>query len=94
MIVTEEFPHPNLRNHFIQIGISTWTEDELSADRTNSIRRAVYNQEGKFSPHGSSEMPIEDMGMFFRECVIRDLISVDELNIILSEVEASIQRRI
>lgn len=93
MDVTEEFPHPNLRNHFIQFGTSTWTENEISANQSNSIRRAVYSQEGRFSPHGSSEIPIEDMGLLFRECVSRDLISVEELNNILNEIIASIQRR-
>lgn len=94
MRVTEEFQHPNLANHWIQFGVSTWTENEPMSARTSSIRRAVYNQEGKFSPHGSSEMPIEDMGLFFRECVKRDLISLDELTDVLDAISSSIKRQI
>lgn len=74
MIVKEEIPHPYLPEHFIQFGISTWTERNAIKDQTESVRRAVYNN-GKFSPHGSSEVPIEDMLLLLRECIIRKKIS-------------------
>lgn len=89
----ETFPHPNLPNHFIQFGISTWTENELESEQSESIRRAVYNEEGKFSPHGSSEVPIEDMALLIRACIQRDKISIGEMTNILSDISDSIRRQ-
>jgi hypothetical protein len=88
----ETFPHPYLLNHFIQFGISTWTEDEPETDQTESIRRAVYNDDGKFSPRGSSEVPIEDMELMIRACIQRDKIGIEELTNILSDIAESIKR--
>lgn len=75
MKVKEQIPHPTLPNHQIQFGTSTWTEDEPAGSRTESVRRAVYNEDGVFSPHGSSEIPMEDMPLLIRECVKRKKIS-------------------
>lgn len=94
MIVINEFDHPRrLANHFIQFGISTWTQNEPRENQTNSIRRAVYSSQGRFSPHGSSEIPIEDMAMLFRECLRRDMITINDMNNILDEISNSIQRQ-
>ncbi len=92
MKVTESFPHPNLDNHKIQIGVSTWTESNSVDEQTESIRRAVYNEEGKFSPHGSSEIPMEDMTLLIRTCIQRDRISRNEMTDILNDISASMQR--
>ncbi len=89
----ETFPHPNLPNHFIQFGISTWTENEVVSEQTESIRRAVYNEDGKFSPHGSSEVPIEDMTLLVRACLQRDKLSINEMTDILSDISESIRRQ-
>jgi hypothetical protein len=93
MKVTERFPHPSLDNHEIQIGVSTWTENAPVDEQTESIRRAVYNEEGIFSPHGSSEIPIEDMTLLIRACIQRDRISSQDLTDILNDISASIQRQ-
>lgn len=93
MKVTESFPHPSLNNHKVQIGVSTWTENKPVEEQSESIRRAVYNAEGKFSPHGSSEIPIEDMPMLIRSCIQRDKISRQELTYILDDITASMQRQ-
>jgi hypothetical protein len=93
MIVTERFPHPNLDNHEIQIGISTWTEKNPIDQQTESIRRAVYNEVGKFSPHGSSEIPIEDMALLIRACLQRDRITRQEMIDIVNDITASMQRQ-
>ena len=93
MRVTETLPHPSLVNHQMQIGISTWTQNNATADQSVSIRRAVYNTNGIFSPHGSSEIPIEDMGLLMRACINRDLISPQEMSEIMGDIIASIQRR-
>jgi hypothetical protein len=87
----ETFAHPVLPNHFIQLGISTWTENEPESERTESIRRAVYNTEGKFSPHGSSEIPIEDMTLLIRACIQRNRIPFDEMLDILSDITNSMR---
>lgn len=89
----ESFPHPTLANHFIQFGISTWTQDEPLEEQTESIRRAVYNADGVFSPHGSCEIPMEDMGLLVRACVDRDRIGIAELNDIIGAINESIRRQ-
>lgn len=76
---TKSFSHPHLSNHYIQIGISTWTEKLPANLQEESIRRTVYNADGVFSPHGSSEVPIEDMGLLFCTCIQHDTISKKEL---------------
>lgn len=93
MRVTEAFPHPNLKYHEIQIGVSTWTENSPIDEQSESIRRAVYNAEGKFSPHGSSEIPIEDMSLLIRACIQRDKITPQEMSDILNDISASMQRQ-
>jgi hypothetical protein len=93
MKVTEFFSHPSLDNHKIQIGVSTWTQDNSIDEQTESIRRAVYNENGKFSPHSSSEIPIEDMALLIRACIQRDKISCQEMSDILNDITASMQRK-
>lgn len=93
MKVTEAFPHPSLDNHEIQIGVSTWTQNNPLDEQTESIRRAVYNEDGIFSPHGSSEIPIEDMALLIRTCIQRDKISHQEMTDILNDISESIQRQ-
>lgn len=95
MIVNEWFTHPNpdlAQTHFIEFGISTWTQNELAVNQTQSIRRAVYNEDGVFSPHGSSEIPMEDMSLLIRACIGRDMISRDELVEIQNSISESLQR--
>ena len=92
MIVNEQVPHPTLENHFIQFGISTWTENESREEQTGSIRRAGYNEDGIFSPHGSSEIPIEDMGLLIRACIDRDRLSIREMTDILAVISESLRR--
>jgi hypothetical protein len=95
MIVNEEesIAHPEFRNHFIQFGISTWTENLPESEQEESIRRAVYNQDGVFRPHGSSEIPLNEMGLLFRRCLELDKISIQEMTEILDGISASIRRR-
>jgi hypothetical protein len=93
MKVKDAFPHPTLITHFIQLGVSTWTQNYPEVQQTESIRRAVYNEEGKFSPHGSSEIPIEDMTLLIRACIQRDRISPQEMTDILNDISVSMQRQ-
>lgn len=93
MNVIEEIDHPTLQNHKIQFGISSWTKDEAEENKTESIRRAVYNEDGIFSPHGSSEIPMEDMPLLIRECIIRNKISINDMADILDAISLSIRSR-
>ena len=92
MIVNERIEHPVHDNHFIEFGISTWTQEQDEPNQTESIRRTVYNEDGKFSPHGSSEIPLEEMGFLFRECLRRDRVNIEEMIRVLSEISDSISR--
>lgn len=89
----ETIPHPEFPNHFIQFGISTWTENLVETEQEESIRRAVYNLDGLFSPNGSSEIPLNEMGMLFRRCLELDKIDVQELTEVLNENSSSIRRQ-
>ena len=91
---TKTFPHPYLLNHFIQIGISTWTQNEPVNNQEESIRRAVYNADGIFSPHGSSEVPIEDMPLLISTCIRYDKISKKELLKIIFNAIKSLFRQL
>lgn len=91
---TESIAHPEFPNHFIQFGISTWAEDLPESEQEESIRRAVYNQDGVFSPHGSSEIPLNEMGMLFRRCLELDKIDIQEMTEVLNEISASVRRQI
>jgi len=93
MRVTDEFPHPTLNNHSIQFGISTWTKNSPPDEQTESIRRAVYNDDGIFSPHGSSEIPMEDMTLLIRSCIQRNKISIEDMANILSDISVSLRNR-
>jgi hypothetical protein len=89
---SESIAHPELRNHSIQFGISTWTEKLAKSEQEESIRRAVYNQDGIFSPHGSSEIPLDEMGLLFRRCLELDKISIQEMTEVMDGISASISR--
>ena len=91
MKVQEKIKHPSLPNHYIEFGIATWSEDDSNPEE--SIRRAVYNRDGVFSPHGSSEVPIEDIALLTKECIKRDKLSVEEMTELLSEIASSIKRQ-
>lgn len=93
MIVKGSIEHPEFENHFIQFGISTWTENFPESEQEESIRRAVYNEDGKFNPHSSSEIPLNEMGLLFRRCLGLDKISIQEMTEVLTEVSASIRRQ-
>jgi len=49
----------------IEIGESSWDSEE------RSIRRR-YQPDGKFSPHGSSEIPIEDLKIIMEAAARHD----------------------
>ena len=91
---SESIAHPELRNHFIQFGVSSWTQDEHESEQTESIRRAVYNQDGVFSPYGSSEIPLDEMVLLFRRCLELDKFSIEEMTEVLDEISTSIRRQL
>jgi hypothetical protein len=50
--------------HSIEIGWSTWNPDEVSL-------RNRYDKKGKFSPRGSSEIPLRDLPALMRVALER-----------------------
>lgn len=76
---TKTETHPEFPNHYIQLGISTWTQNLPANEQEESIRRAVYNPDGVFSPHGSSEIPVSDMPLLINTCIKHDKIKKRDL---------------
>lgn len=74
-------------NHSIEVGISSWSESETS------IRSRYDGQTGRFSPHGSSEIPIPDLRLIMEVAALNDLPSVADCGAIIEALTASIQRR-
>jgi hypothetical protein len=96
MKVTEEILHPDsklAKTHRIQFGISTWTEEAAEDEQTESVRRAVYNENGVFSPRGSSEVPMEDMALLICECIKRNKIPLNDIADILYHISSHIKNQ-
>jgi|GEM_PF-1001260 len=77
----------------LEFGISTWTENQSSKNQTESVRNRYDTEEGRFSPHGSSEIPLGDIPLIITECLKRDKIPLSDMLEILHEVSNSINRR-
>ena len=76
--------------HSIEFGNSTWDKSEMS------IRRRKDNQDGRFNPHGSSEIPIDgyvNISDLFIECLRRDFIDAQTLSNIMNEIVISSNRQ-
>jgi len=48
-------------------GIPTWIEPGPNTRSVSSIRRYVYDENGKFDIHSSPELPIDDLVVFITE---------------------------
>ena len=59
--------------HKIEIGSSSWD------DSKKSIRNRYPTSTGGFSPHSSSELPVEDISIITLEAIKNDLLSKKEL---------------
>ena len=78
----------------IEFGIATWTKDAPVDEQEWSVRRRYNGETGRFSPRGSSEVPINDMPMMMIECMKRDYIPTSQLLKILNEVSLSLTRQL
>ena len=78
----------NLDNgHSIEFGHSTWDDEKLS------VRNRYPRSDGGFSPHSSSELPIEDVLPIALETLKRDFLSQEHTLEILQAALDSIKRR-
>lgn len=76
--------------HKIEIGKATWNCNE------NSIRRTKQNTNGIFSPHGSSEIPINghiDISCLMVECLKYNLISNANMRLVFKKLISSFVRK-
>ena len=73
--------------HRIEVGISTWS----SKDR--SIRNRYESKSGKFSPHGSSEIPLKDLRPIMEVAAKHDLLDVKTCASIIEILAKSVQRQ-
>lgn len=64
--------------HKIEIGSSSWD------DSKKSIRNRYPTSTGGFSPHSSSELPVEDISIITLEAIKNDLLSKKELKEIIT----------
>lgn len=58
--------------HLIEIGRATWNEEELS------VRNRYPTSNGGFSPHSSSELPIQDVYRIALEVLRQNLLNPTE----------------
>lgn len=75
-------------HHQIEIGGSSWDADETS------IRRRYDNPEtGKFSPHGSSELPLYALSDLIRVASENDILDPEHCSQMINHLTASLARR-
>lgn len=76
-------------SHCIEVGASTWNPSETS------IRCRYEDPEsGRFSPHGSSEIPLEDLQHVMEVAAENDLLDVATCAKIIEAIARSIQRQV
>jgi hypothetical protein len=80
----EKVIHIN-ESHSIEIGKSTWDSSE------QSLRNRYDQQNGKFDPKSSSEIPRNDLILIIRESINNDLLTgaelVETLEIIINKLK-------
>ncbi len=74
--------------HSIEIGNATWDNNEIS------IRNRYDLPTGKFSPRGSSEIPILDIRKLVGYACTQNALSVDDLLSIIKHATESIEQKI
>jgi hypothetical protein len=75
-------------HHSIEVGQSSW-------DPTETSIRCRYDDPatGRFSPHGSSELPLHDLHPLMEVAAQQDLLDSSECAAIIQALAASIQRQ-
>ena len=73
--------------HSIEVGTSTWDPQE------RSIRCRYDGPTGRFSPHGSSELPLPDLRPLMEVAAENDLMSAADCAAIIEALAQSIRRQ-
>lgn len=94
MIVKDEVRLNDYPNYRLEFGIATWTEKLPEAEQEESVRNRYDMEDGHFSPHNSSEIPLNDIEFIICECLKRDKLSTSSLINILKEIPPSIERQL
>lgn len=70
--------------HSVEFGLSTWDEACLS------VRNRYDRADGGFSPHGSSELPLDDLPLLIIEASRRQLFDVASIARMIVALAASL----
>lgn len=73
--------------HSIEVGGASWDPEETS------IRCRYDLENGRFSPHNSSELPLPDLRPLLEVASDNDLLSIEDSAAIISALSTSILRR-
>lgn len=73
--------------HSIEVGGATWNPNE------SSIRCRYDLENGRFSPHNSSELPLSDLRPLLEVASENNLLSIEDSAAIISALSSSILRR-
>lgn len=75
-------------SHSFEVGRSSW-------DNASTSIRCRYDcpKTGRFSPHGSSELPLHDLQPLIEVASINDLLSTSECAAMIQALAASISRQ-
>ena len=76
------------QEHSIEIGKATWDEDYIS------IRNRYKTKKGGFSPHSSSELPLNDIQIIVSVVSNEDLLSLKSLQIMMKKILKSMIRQL
>lgn len=73
--------------HSIEFGGATWDGNEAS------VRNRYLTADGKFSPHSSSELSLDDLTILIVESAARDIFKIPSIARMLTALSASISRQ-
>lgn len=73
--------------HSIEFGTATWNPN------VQSVRNRYDNDDGTFSPRGSSELPLPDLVYIIVQCAQRDLIATAHAEQMIGALVGSIARQ-
>jgi hypothetical protein len=93
MKVQDTYRDERWPNYRLEFGISSWSQDKPTELQNESVRNRYDLDDGRFSPHQSSEIPLGDIPLILRECLLRDKIGVPELLQMLHHISDSIERQ-
>lgn len=78
-------------------GNSSWAVKEHKREKNNekesSVRLAWYTEKARFDPISSAELPMWGLKLLTKAAAKHDLLSIQDIKEIISELEASITRR-